>query len=395
MTTVIKKLAVDELFISCAGNLETCLLDELKDLGVASARRGHRGVFAPRAMENVFAINYCSRIATRVLWPLIRFPCPHRDALYAAARMIDWCAYFSSEKNTLAIDANVDNHPALKNSHFAALVVKDAICDTLRDSKGWRPSINLENPTVQLNLFIHKGIATLYVDTSGKPLFKRGYRAQTGEAPLQESLAAAVLTMAEYDPANDIFCDPFCGSGTLLIEAAMRATNTPAGFYRRIWGFTAMPDYQEQKWRAFRARADQKRIPLAPGKIFGADGSPSSIDMTRNHLEATGFIGSVDTFSRPIQNFAPPFSPSLIVCNPPYGRRLETSADLYAGLGKFAKRYENSRLFFLASDERMAKASGLAYGEKINCLNGGLPIKVYSYSKALQNNDRLLCRTSG
>ncbi len=370
-------MAVDELFISCAGNLEPYLLSELKELGIEHVRRGHRGVYAPRTMENVYLINYCSRIATRVLWPLIRFPCPHREALYTAAQMIDWQHYFSPN-DLLAIDANIDDHPTLRNSHFAALVVKDAICDSLRDSKGWRPSVDLENPTVQLNLFIHKGIATLYFDTSGKPLFKRGYRSQTGEAPLQESLAAAVLKMAGYDPGNDCLCDPFCGSGTLLIEAAMMATHTPAGFFRRTWGFTPMPEFQDAKWRAFRARADQKRIPLTPGKIFGADGSPSSITMTRNHLEMTGFIGAVDTFSRPIHNFKPPFSPSLIVCNPPYGRRLETSDAIYRDLGQFARLYKNARLFFLASDERMAKASGLPYREQISCRNGGLPVKLYS-----------------
>lgn len=384
MSSVIKKLATEELFISCAGNLEPWLVNELKGLGVASVRRGHRGAFAPRTIENVYAINYGSRIATRVLWPLIRFPCPHREALYAASRLIDWNAYFSSEKSTLAIDANIDAHPSLKNSHFAALVVKDAVCDALRASKTWRPSIDLENPTVQLNLFIHKGIATLYFDTSGKPLFKRGYRAQTGEAPLQESLAAAILQMSRYNPESDILCDPFCGSGTFLVEAAMLATHTPAGFYRRSWGFSAMPDFLESKWRAFRARVDQNRIPLAPGKIFGADGSPSSIAMTRAHLEAAGF-SAVDTFSRSIQNFSPPFSPTLIVCNPPYGRRLETSAGIYSDLGRFAKRYENSRLFFLASDERMAKASNIPHSEAMSCLNGGLPVKLYQSLTAQQS----------
>lgn len=375
----IKRLATEELFISCTGNLEETLLQELKQLGITSTRRGHRGVYASRSMENVYLINYASRVATRVLWPLLRFPCPHRDALYSATRLIDWQNYFAPS-HTLAIDANVDDHPTLRNSHFTALVVKDAICDQLRHTKGWRPSIDLDNPHVQLNLFIHKGIATLYIDTSGKPLFKRGYRSKTGEAPLQESLAAAILLMADYDPTKDCLCDPFCGSGTFLIEAAMMATNTAPGFYRRVWGFSSMPEFNDTKWRALRAKIDQKRVPLQTGKIFGADGSPASVEMTKNHLEMTGFLGTVDVFARSIQNFRPPFSPSLIVCNPPYGRRLQTSESIYYDLGQFAEHHKSARLFFLASDEKMARATQLPYHERLRCLNGGLPIKLYNKS---------------
>ncbi len=375
----IKRLSVEELFISCAGNLEPWLLEELKSIGVERVRLGHRGVFAPRSMDNVYRINYSSRIATRVLWPLIRFPCLSRHALYSATCLIDWNRYFTSPTYTLAIDANVDDHPTLRNSHFAALVVKDAICDQLRDTTGSRPSIDLENPTIQLNLFIYKGIATLYFDTSGKPLFKRGYRSQTGEAPLQESLAAAILKIAGYDPKRDHLCDPFCGSGTLLIEAAMMSTNTPAGFYRRSFGFYAMPEFQEAKWRAFRSRADGQRVPLPSGRIFGADSSSSSVQMTRHHLESTGFLAAIDISSCPIDRYSPSLTPSCIVCNPPYGKRLNTSPVFYRDLTKFAKRYNNARLFFLTSDERMLKTSLLPLREKISCFNGGLPVKLYSH----------------
>jgi len=374
--STIKILSTEELFITCAGNLEPWLLSELKEMGIGSAHRGHRGVYAPRTMENVYKINYSSHIATRVLWPMIRFPCPHAQALYGAVRTIEWERYFSPS-DTLAIDANIDHHLHLRNSHFAGLVVKDAICDRLRDAKGWRPSVDLENPSIQLNLHIHKGIASLYFDTSGKPLFKRGYRRETGGAPLQESLAAAILKVAGYRPEIDRLCDPFCGSGTLLIEAAMLATRTPAGFFRRSWGFTGMAEFEQAKWKAIRACADQKRIPLTTGKIFGSDGSPSSNAIARAHLEATGFLGSVDVFSRSIQTLRTPFTPSLIVCNPPYGRRLETSDAIYSGLGQYATSCKGARLFFLASDERMAKAISLPLSEKISCLNGGLPVKLY------------------
>ncbi len=373
----IKPLKSEELFVTCAGNLEPYLLEELKSLGIVNVRRSFRGVYAPLSIENVYRINYCSRLATRVLWPLLKFPCPNREILYRATREIDWRQYLNLSK-TFSIDANLDRHPALRNSHFAALVVKDAICDQLREHLNGRPSVDLSHPDLQLNLFIHRQVATLSLDTSGAPLYKRGWRQETLEAPLQESLAAAVLKIARYEPASDILCDPFCGSGTLLIEAAMIATHTPPGFFRKKWGFSSLPLFSLPAWQSFKSSIDQKRIQLFPGKIIGADRDPSAVQLARRHLELTGFASQIEVYSRSIDRFHPPIAPTLLISNPPYGHRLQSSTAIYQDLSHFLSLHHIQRAYILAPEDQLSKVSGLSSRSILHCLNGGIEVGLFS-----------------
>ncbi len=149
------------------------------------------------------------------------------------------------------------NNPEFRNSHFAGLVVKDAICDVFREKTGQRPSVEVYNPAVQIHVFIFENKATISFDTTGAPLFKRGYRAGAVEAPLQETLAAAILKYADYT-ADDVLCDPFCGSGTFLWEAALMATNTPAAYFRKNFGFFNHPLYKEEEWLAIKLKLDSR-----------------------------------------------------------------------------------------------------------------------------------------
>ena len=211
------------LFVTCSGGLEELLEQELQELGYTT-QPGFRGVYVFNvSMREIYHINYCSRIAVRVLLPLRKFKCYDKKSLYFEVSKVDWTEYIPKDK-TFAIDANV-KHRNIKNSLFAAQVVKDVICDQFRDKFGYRPSVDLKFPDVQLNLFINQDNAVLSFDTSGEPLYKRGYRQQKSEAPLQETLAAAMLYSIGYS-GKEALCDPCCGSGTLLIEAAMVATNT-------------------------------------------------------------------------------------------------------------------------------------------------------------------------
>ncbi len=358
-----------EIFVTCASGIEPLLIEELQQLGIHTLRKGFRGVYVAQEMEAVYLINYCSRLATRVLWPLAQFSCPDREALYQAAKKIEWPLYLDLEK-TFAIDANV-SHPQLRNSLFAALVVKDAICDRLRESLGGRPSIDIKEPDLQLNLFIHRGQATLSLDTSGVPLYKRGWRLHSIEAPLQETLASAILQRAHYSK-EEILCDPFCGSGTFLIEAAMLATQTPAGFFRKTWGFVNLPQFSCDAWLKVKQTADQKRSPLPKGKLCGADRDPQAVEICKSHLKTTGF--DIDIACQEIRAYHPPYSPTLIVTNPPYGKRLEASAAAYRDLGKFAK----CKSFTLAPDNRLMQASGLRIHRSFPLSNGGLPVTLFS-----------------
>jgi len=362
-------------FVSCAGSLEELLVAELKELGLRGVEQGFRGVYLPKSVEAVYTVNYASRIATRVLWPLLTFTCPDRETLYKDVRSIDWSAYLD-DQDTFSIDANVTPHPTIKNSHFAALVIKDAICDQQRDRFGNRSSINLVNPDLQLNLFLHRGKATLYLDTSGQPLFKRGYRTMGGAAPLQESLAAAVLRLAGYDSSQDVLVDPFAGSGTILVEAAMIATKTAPGFYRKHWGFERLPEFSETAWKACKKSFDDQKTPLASGKIMGADQDPLMVELARKHLEITGFIHSIDVFTRAVAKFRPPVSPTLVVTNPPYGERLERETALYQDFSKFLEGISPRAVYFLVP----AKCKTPIPSRRIfSCLNGGLEVDLLEH----------------
>lgn len=318
------------LFITCPPNLEEELAIELAELGI-KGRVWPRGVSVPLSMENVYIINYASHLATRVLWPLAHFDCPSRDVLYEEAKKIPWQEYLQIDQ-TFAIDANVHGHPELNNSHFAGLVVKDAICDTFREKTGQRPSVDIRMPQVQFSLFIYENKATISFDTSGTPLFKRNYRIGTIEAPLQETLAASILRLSGYT-ADDVLCDPFCGSGTFLWEAALMATHTPAAYFRKQFGFFKHPLYKEVEWENVKEKLNSRITPLKPASIFGGDRDLKAIELCRaiqNHVKF-----QIHFQHALIENFRPLQQPTLVVANPPYGQRLKPTSDPYKSLYNF------------------------------------------------------------
>lgn len=364
---------MQSIFVTCPGDVELLLLDELQSLGI-SGRKSLRGVFVPQAIENVYTINYNSRLATRVLWPLLNFRCKDRQDLYHYAKKINWSLYLNAGK-TFAIDSNV-SHANLRNSLFAAFVVKDAICDHLREKTGLRPSVNVTSPDVQLNLFINNEQAILSLDTSGDPLFKRGYRHLTGPAPIQESLAAAILKKMNYT-ASDCLLDPFCGSGTFLIEAALIATQTPPGFFRKKWGFINLPEFSEDSWKAFKQKSDSQRTALAPHMIFGSDKDKSTIASCTQNIRHTNFAITCDICD--IKHLNPKKAPTLIIGNPPYGKRLQTSAEPYADFGKLLKAYPQARAAILSPDEHLIRATTLPFKRLSSFHNGGLDVGLFSY----------------
>ena len=367
---------MDELFISCPHYFEELLVKELKDLGVTKVRQGFCGVYAKADMQNVYVANYLSRIATRVLWPLIQFGCPDKESLYKMAKKVNWDLFLDTE-TTFAIDSNV-NHPNLKNSLFASLVVKDAICDYFRDKTGARPSVDIQNPQVQLNLFVNKGQATIYFDTSRTPLHKRGWRLENTEATLHESLAAALLMTVGYNKDMSL-CDPFCGSGTFLVEAAMIASNTPAGFYRKNWGFAHHPQYNEAEWLKVKKEADSKIIPLNKGMIFGSDKDNEAFKTCYRHLKGTNLRGIVELENQDVANLYLPIKPDLILCNPPYGKRLEFNRNIISGIKRFLEQRcsENTRVYILTSDPMMIRNLNMKASTVISFKNGGLSVSLY------------------
>lgn len=359
---------MDSLFVTCSHGLEALLIEELKQFSIHSARLGHRGVFIDHWDWNtLYTINYGSRLASRVLLPLVRFQCTDRRALYQAGRSIDW-TLFLKERDRFAIDSNVHQHPLLRNSLFAAQVLKDAICDQIKEKTGSRPSISVEDPDLQLNLFIHGDRGVISLDTSGIPLHKRGYRQMSVQAPIQENLAAAFLMTAGFT-GEQRFLDPCCGSGTLLIEAALIATHTPPGYLRQRWGFMYHPAFRQVEWLKVRNQLDEKRIPLAPGLIAGIDIEPEAVLATKTNLKAAGFLRLVEVKCADFNSFNPSSPPDLIITNPPHGKRLGEEQSLkptYRALGDFMKRQsaKPGRGFVFTTSPFLAKEIGLAAGRR-------------------------------
>lgn len=364
------------IFISCSDQLEPLLKDELKTLGLADLRLGFRGIYAPYTLENIFKVNYLSRLATRVLLPLSQFYCPDTETLYNEAKKIPWLD-FLDETKTFAIDANI-NHPQIRHSLYGAQLVKDAICDVIREKKGTRPSVDVKNPDVQFNVFIQNKRATISVDTSGAPLYKRGWKETSGEAGLPETLAAAILMRAGYSE-REVLCDPFCGAGTFLIEAAMMASQTPAGFFRKKWGFMHLPGFNAAEWEEFKNHWDQKRLSLESQKIIGSDSDAASVKICKEHLRKTGFEREILLIHTPVSKFTPPRSPTLVVTDPPFGKRMHAPPQLYQDFGQFlrTKCPVAPWSYLLTSSYHLVKATGCPVLSEWPIQHGGLSVTLY------------------
>ncbi len=370
------------LFVTCAPEIEFLLAEELKELGIHSVTLGHRGVSITEAnWSTIYTINYASRLANRVLLPLSRFKCYNQKSLYSHISKIDWVPFFKKSM-TLAIDANV-HHKELRNSLFAAQVVKDAICDQMRHRTGNRPSVDVQNPDIQLNLFIHQDWGCLSFDTSGEPLHKRGYRIETVEAPIQETLAAAILRIAGYS-SDQILLDPCCGSGTILIEAALMAARISPGYIRKKWGFHLHPQHDQTLWLKIKNQFDSLRIPLQPHRFFGLDINKNAVRVSKVNLKAAGFGNEVEISQNDFQEYIPNVLPNLLITNPPHGRRLEDVSMLkpfYRKLGEFIKNQVSKpgRAFIFIGNQDLMKETGLAAKRRHVLMSGGIDSRLLEF----------------
>lgn len=372
------------LFVTCARRLEPILIEELVALGLPRRRlrQGGRGVYVREAsFQEVYLINYCARVASRVFWPLGRFRCQDRHTLYRGAASLPWEQLLAADA-TIAVEAHIEGqHPELRHSHFAALVVKDALCDRLRDKRGSRPSVDRVDPTVSLHLYLSRGEATLSWDTSGPPLHKRGYRQDGGEAPLQETLAAAILALIGFR-GQGAFCDPMCGSGTLLIEAGLIATATPPGFLRRRWGFMAHPSFDQQDWLRVKNKADSQRRLRPHYPLYGMERDPSALASCQSNLRAAGLSAHVTLVPGDCQDWqgGPLFA--FMAVNPPYGVRLKSIDPLKDLLTAFARTHAapHAVVAVLSPEDLPLSFSEFSVERRFPLMNGGLPVTLHCLS---------------
>ena len=365
------------LFVTCLPGLETVLAKEVEALGFAT-RPWKGGVFVDGAtLRDAMVLNLHLRTASRVLWHLFDISNPTKSRLYKAISDVDWRVWFT-DFPTLAIDVPFAQHPDYSNSLYVAQLAKDAICDQLRAATGKRPSVDVKNPQIQFSIIVDPRKASLSFDTSLQPLFKRGYREDGGIAPLKETLAAALLSLAGYEAhQGHILFDPCCGTGTILIEAALMATKTPPGLLRTSFGFVRHPEFQEEEWRQVRAEGIA-RVQPSPGRIiFGCEQDPKTYHLLLRAIAKAGMMDVIETWQKDFRDCHLKKAPNFVITNPPFGVRMGEMRrwiPLYSAIGHFMKRYTQKPSVgaVLSSSPELIKAIGLAPKQKIKLSHGGL-----------------------
>ena len=351
--------------------LEDLLASELNDIGAQNIQKLIRGVEFSGDQSVMYAANYICRTAIRILKPIAVFRVHNEMELYEQVKQIAWPSFFKPNQ-TFMVDAGVHN-ASIRHSRFAALKTKDAIADRFREQLGKRPSVDIEKPDMVINMHLNKSDCTISLDSSSPILYKRGYRTDTGPAPLNEVLAAGMILLSGWDKKSP-FVDPMCGSGTLPIEAAMIAHGIPAGFYRKKFGFMKWNDYDAELWQKIRKEAGKM-----PSKklceITGSDISKEAVQIARRNLLNTGFESWIKLRNESIGKFNPPSGGGVMICNPPYGERLHENnlVHLYREIGDaLKKKYIGYKAWIISSDMTALKNIGLKPSGKIILYNGQL-----------------------
>jgi putative N6-adenine-specific DNA methylase len=362
-------------FATCPRGLEPLLACELAELDI-SAAAVPGGVAFPGGWDACYRANLWSRLASRILWRIAEFEYRNEHDLYAAVRAIDWPGYFRVER-TLRVNVTAQHSP-LKSLEFATLRIKDAVCDRFRDALGKRPSVDRTTPDVRVHAFLEAQRATLYLDTSGEPLFKRGWRAGAGEAPLRENLAAGIVMLSGWT-ADEVLMDPMCGAGTLLVEAAAMARGRPPGA-KRDFGFERLAAFDAALWE--RIKREPRGLERVP-QLHGSDTDPKALAAARRNLAEAGVerwvkLEQADALERPA-----PAAGGVMVMNPPYGERMGSAEELarfYPRLGNALKqRYAGWRCYIFTADLRLPKLIRLEPSRRTPLWNGALECRLYEF----------------
>ena len=364
------------LFVTCPRGLEAPLSQELEQFKCQDIRAVDGGVACKGGMEQVYRINLHSRTASRVLLRLTKSGYRNEQDIYKAAKNIRWTDWFDLEQT---FKVKVEGKRAqVKSLDFVGLKIKDAVCDVFRDACGARPSVGKIRPDIRIHAFIDERDIQIFIDTSGEALFKRGYRQDTGEAPMRENLAAGLLLLAGYDGTQP-FQDPFCGSGTIVIEAAWIATRRAPGLMRRF-GFEKLKNFDAALWKKLQHEAETQIRP-APAPISGSDNDRYMIRAAVANAQAA----EVDTFIRfevkDAQDTRPNGEGGILISNPPYGVRLaevQALQALYPQLGAWLKQHYAGWLAGMFTGDRdMPKFMRLSPKRKIPLYNGNLDCRLF------------------
>lgn len=370
------------IIVKTMHGLEPMLAKELKQQGATEILELRRAVMCTGSKEVLYRINLHSRYAIRALVQKEEFNARDEEQLYKKIKAIDWSRYLTID-STFAIDATV-NSEIFTHSHYLSLKCKDAIVDQFREKTGKRPSIELDDPDLRINVHCRRDRFTVSIDSSGQSLNRRGYRVGVHEAPINEVLAAGIIGLSGWDMTTDLI-DPMCGSGTIAIEAAMMAKNIPPAHLREHFGFMSWDDYDAELWREIK---EDSKVGIRPSevRIYGQDLSSKYASQGR---ESASLIGVDDcTEFREMNFFDSSAENATIVCNPPYGERLGsedrigkmTVPEFYKNMGdRFKQHYGGCTVTVISSNFGALKKFGLRPSKKTIVYNGALECKLLTY----------------
>ena len=368
------------LFATAPRGLERVLADELRELGAARVHEVRAGVAFNGDLELAYRACLWSRVASRVLLNLARFPVPDGDALYAAVHELPWEEHLDPD-GTLAVDATLSGSP-ITHSHFAALRVKDAVVDRLRERFGRRPSVDRERPSLRLNLVLQKRRGVLSIDLSGSALHRRGYRPPGAPAPLKENLAAGLLRLAGWPGIaahGGALLDPLCGTGTLAVEAALMATGRAPGLGRDYFGFLGWLGHVPALWARLQEDARSRPGTRDCPPLFASDHDPEMVALARRSAAAAGVDDAIDFAVRELAEVTTPagVTPGLVIANPPYGERLgddTSAARVHAELGRVLRAgFRGWHAAVLSGDKGLTRRLGAEAATHHAVFNGALP----------------------
>lgn len=366
-----------ELIAKTFMGLEPVLAKELTELGADNVQIGRRMVSFTGDKEMMYRANFQLHTAIRILKPIAHFKAKSADDVYEEVKKIDWTQYVGLEK-TFAVDSVVFSEE-FRHSKFVSYKVKDAIVDQFREKTGKRPNISVANPDIRLNMHIAEDQCTLSLDSSGESLHRRGYRQESVEAPLNEVLAAGMILMTGWHGETD-FIDPMCGSGTLLIEAALIARNMAPGLFRKEFAFEKWADFDKDLFDNI-YNDDSKEREFAH-KIYGYDVDIKAVNTARLNVKAAGLSSDITVTEADFKDFTQPAEKSIIVTNPPYGERISTPDLLgtYRMIGERLKhQFLNNDAWILSYREECFDQIGLKPSLKIPVYNGSLECEFRKY----------------
>jgi putative N6-adenine-specific DNA methylase len=371
---------MNQYFATVARGLEALAAQELTELGAQFTEIGFCGVFFQGDIALLYKVNLWARLPFRILFELTQFPCADGDDLFEGLQQIDWSQYLTPEL-TLAVTVTGKTEK-LNHSHFTAVQAKRAIVDQQQKQFGARSDIDTDNPAVRVNVHIHQEVCTVSLDSSGNSLHRRGYRAAVGDAPLKESLAAALIKISGWQP-NVAFFDPLCGSGTLPMEATMAGLNIAPGIFREQFGFESWPSFNEPLFDKLFKEAEASEIGELTVPILASDHNWAVVEQAKSNAVSCGIDRHIQFAQRELADVEAPSDSGVLMCNPPYGVRLgrnEDLGDFYKLLGDVLKhRFKGWTAYVLSGNKELAGSIGLRSASRTAVFNGTIPCQLMKY----------------